>query len=196
MARTFFKTVKNSIKNWYLALIAGIVLIALGIWVLFTPSEAYVSLAILFSISFLIIGIIDIVFSISNKDEIDGWGWTLASGILGVILGIILMIHPVISFTTLPLFVGFLIVFRSIYLIGLSIDLRQYRISGWGYLLALSIITLILGIILLFNPMLSALTLVVFTGVGFIVMGIYAIYASIKLKKLKNKIDKAIEIEK
>ncbi|MDL2228501.1 DUF308 domain-containing protein [Odoribacter sp. OttesenSCG-928-L07] len=190
MARTFFKTVKNSIKNWYLALIAGILFIILGIWVLVTPAASYVTLSVLFSVSFFVIGLIDIIFSISNKDEMDGWGWSLASGILGVILGLILMVYPEISMTTLPFFVGFLIIFRSIYLIGFSIELRQYNIKNWGYLLTLSIIILILGILLVLNPMASALALVVFTGVGFIIIGIHAIYVSIKLKQLKNKVEK------
>ena len=48
-------------------------------------------LSVIFSISMLISGIIEIIFSISNRRGISSWGWYLAGGIIDLILGIYLV---------------------------------------------------------------------------------------------------------
>ncbi|WP_075602485.1 HdeD family acid-resistance protein [Saccharicrinis aurantiacus] len=190
----FLKVAKNSVKHWYLLTISGLIFIALGIWVFATPLESYLTLAFIFTLSFLVSGTSEIIFAISNRKEIDGWGWTLSMGLLNVLIGIILLIHPGISITTLPLFVGFSVMYRSIYAISMSIDLRNYGIMEWGNLLALGIIGLLFSFILIANPLFSGLSLVVITGSAFVIVGIYTIYYSIKLKQL-NKLAKGIKGE-
>ena len=78
----FFKTVKNTVKYWYIPLIIGLTFIGTGIYTLVSPLESYVALSIIFSLSFLFSGLAEMVFSVANRDEIDNWGWTLAFGIL------------------------------------------------------------------------------------------------------------------
>jgi len=36
----------------------------------------------LFSWSFIVSGILEIIFALQNKNEVDGWGWYLTVGIL------------------------------------------------------------------------------------------------------------------
>ncbi|MFZ1496105.1 MAG: DUF308 domain-containing protein, partial [Saprospiraceae bacterium] len=59
---------KNGINHWYLPLIVGIIFIALGVYVYTVPLETYVTLAMIFSVSFIVSGIAEIVFSLSNKN--------------------------------------------------------------------------------------------------------------------------------
>ncbi len=181
-----FKSVKDTIKHWYLPLILGIIFIVIGIWAIITPVETYLSLAILFSVAFLVIGIIEIITSISFRKQLDGWGWSLASGILSSIIGVILIIHPQISIITLPLFIGFVVLYRSIMAIAWSIELKKYRVSDWGWLLFSGILGVILSFILLWKPFFAGLTVAVFTGLALIAVGIFNINFSIDLKKLKK----------
>lgn len=180
------KSIKDTIKHWYLPLILGIIFIAIGVWAIITPEATYLSLALLFSVSFLVIGILEIISSISFRKQLDGWGWLLTSGILGLILGVILIIHPQISIITLPLFVGFLVLYRSIMAIAWSIEMKKYKISEWGWLLFTGILGVIFSFILMWNPFFAGLTVAVFTGIALITVGIFHIYFSIGLKKLKN----------
>jgi uncharacterized membrane protein HdeD (DUF308 family) len=182
----FFKTVRNAVKHWYLPLIAGIVFVAVGIWVFATPAESYVALSIVFSISFLVNGIFETYFSIANKDELENWGWSLALGIMSLIVGFILILHPSISLTTLPIFVGFVVLYRSIMAVSFSLDLKNYGIIEWGSLMVIGILGILLGFILIWNPVFAGLSLVVWTGLAFIVSGVYSIYFSLKLKKLSE----------
>ncbi len=110
---TFLKTIKNTVKYWYVPSIIGAILILLGGYLFSVPLATYMTLAILFSISFVITGGLEVYFSIQNKDELEGWGWYLASGIISLVLGIILIIKPQTAAATLPFFIGFTLLFRS-----------------------------------------------------------------------------------
>jgi len=182
----FLKTVRNSIKYWYLPLIVGLLFIALGIYVFMSPLESYVTLSLVFSISFVISGLMEIYFSISNRDEIDNWGWNLVFGMLTLAVGVLLLMHPGISLTILPFYIGFLLMFRSIMAMGYALDLKNYGVLDWGNLMIMAILGLIFSFILVWNPLFAGMTVVVWTALALIAVGIYNIYASIKLKKLKN----------
>ncbi len=186
MAIHFFKTVRNSIKHWYIPMLVGLLFIGVGIWVFRTPGEAYVSLAFIFSISFLISGILEAYFATANRNIVDNWGWSLAQGILNIIVGVLLLNNPEISVVALTYYVGFVIMFRSISAISSSIDLRNYGVSDWGYLMALGVVGVIFSFILLWNPLFAGMTLVVCTGLAFIAMGGFSIYLSMKLKNLHD----------
>lgn len=186
MANNFYKTVTNSIKHWYIPLIVGIIFILVGIYTFSSPLESYVALSIIFSLSFLFSGITEITFSIANRNEIDSWGWSLAFGIITFIFGILLILNPAISITTLPFYVGFVVLFRSVGAISFSIDLKSFGVKDWGMLMAVGILGLIFSFMLLWNPLFSGITIVVWTGLAFIVSGIFSIILSFRLKKLHN----------
>ena len=186
MALQFFKTVQRTINNWYLPLLVGIVLIAVGIWTFMNPQDSYVALALIFSLSFVVTGLFESIFSITNREIIDNWGWHLILGLITLAVGILMLIKPEISQVTLPFYIGFVVLFRSIWAIGVAIDMRSYRILSWGNVMILGILGTLLGFILIWNPLFAGLSAVVFTGMAFIVGGILHIMMSLKLKKLHD----------
>lgn len=186
----FFKTVANTIKHWYIPLIVGIIFVGVGIYTFSAPVASYITLSILFSLSFLFSGLSEIIFSISNRHEIDNWGWTLTFGILNFIFGLLLIMNPGISMTTLPLFVGFLMLFRSIMGISYALELKNYGVPDWGALLAIAILGLLFSFILVWNPVFAGFTIVIWTGLAIITVGIFSIYLSFKLKKIKSSPEK------
>ncbi|MBK7981948.1 MAG: DUF308 domain-containing protein [Ignavibacteriae bacterium] len=186
MANSFFKTINNSIKHWYMPLIVGIIFILIGLYTFLSPLESYVALSILFSISFLISGFSEIIFSISNKDEIDSWGWSLTFGIITFVLGNMLILNPAISLTTLPFYVGFLVMFRSISSISFSLELKNFGIKNWKFLMLFAVLGLLFSFILIWNPLFAGITIVVWTGLAFIATGIFSVLISFRLKRLHN----------
>jgi uncharacterized membrane protein HdeD (DUF308 family) len=182
------KSIKDTIKHWYLPLILGIIFIATGIWAIITPAATYLSLAILFSVTFFVTGILEIIFSISYKKQLDGWGWSLAAGILNTIVGVLLVLYPQISILTLPIFVGFVVLYRSMLAVAWSIELKKYKVSNWGWLLFTGILGVIFSFFLIWNPLFAGLTVAIFTGIALITIGIFHIHFSIELKKLKSNL--------
>ncbi|WP_313384926.1 HdeD family acid-resistance protein [Chishuiella sp.] len=186
MARTFYKSIKNSIKYWWISLIIGLLFIGLGIYCFAFPDTSYIILSTFFAISFLFSGVSEIIFSISNKDEIDSWGWTLAYGILTTVVGFMLVVNPILSLQVFAFYVGFLFLFRSISGISYAFDLKNYGVKDWGISLFLAILGLIFSFILLSSPQLAGLTAVAWVGLAIISSGFFAIFIAFQLKKLKD----------
>ena len=184
MNGTFIKTIKNSIEHWYIPLIVGLIFTGIGIYTLTSPLESYLALAIIFSVSFLFSGLTEIIFSIANRNKIDNWGWTLIFGTFTFLLGVLLFIHPEISMVTLPIYVGFLILFRSIGGISYAIELKNYGISDWGNLMLIGVFGVFFSFLLIWNPLFAGKTIVFWTGLTLITGGVFSIFLSLKLKKL------------
>ncbi|MFD1629862.1 HdeD family acid-resistance protein [Pseudopedobacter beijingensis] len=197
MSTSLFKTVKSAVNHWYIPLIVGILFFILGIYVWSQPLASYLALSIFFCVSFIVSGVAEIIFSISNKNEMDNWGWTLAFGIINLLMGILLATHPGLSMATLAFYVGFVILFRSISSISASIELKNYGVSDWGWMMFWGILGVIFSFILLWNPLFAGLTLVVWTALGLMSMGIFGIVFAFKLKslkKMKEKIRKSVDL--
>ncbi len=186
MARTFYKSIKNSIKYWWILSIIGILFIGLGIYCFANPLASYTALSIFFAVSFLFSGISEIIFSLSNKDEIDSWGWTLAYGIVTTIVGLLLITNPILSLEVFAAYIGFLVMFRSIAGISYAFDLKNYGVKDWSTTLIISIVGLILAFILLASPALAGLTAVTWMAFAIITSGVFAVYVSLQLKRVKG----------
>lgn len=70
MNSAFLKTIKNTIKYWYIPLLIGILFIILCIVSFTAPLSYFLTLSLLFALSFLFGGLLEIIFSIANKHQL------------------------------------------------------------------------------------------------------------------------------
>ncbi|HIB8181829.1 TPA: HdeD family acid-resistance protein [Elizabethkingia anophelis] len=176
----------DSVKNWYLPFLLGIIFILTGIYLLTTPLETYLTLSILFSLSFIVSGFLDVFFSIQNRKTLSDWGWYLIGGIISILMGIVLVVYPELSIGMLPFVVGFTVMLRSFQLLGFSLDLRDLVYVNTTSLIIISICGIIFSFILILNPLFSGISLVAFTAAAFIAAGMASVILSYKLKKIKD----------
>lgn len=190
--RNLITGLKEAVKNWWISLVIGILLLIVGIWSLFTPFETFAVLTVLFVVAFFIEGILEIIFAISNRKIQSGWGWDLALGIIDVILAIYLIINMAIAPLVLSMVIAIWVLIRSIWEIAISIDLKRVPGSGWGWLLTLGILGIILAAFMLFRPVFTAALSAYFIGFALILYGIFRIYLAFRLRRLHKDI-KSIE---
>lgn len=189
MKNDLLHTARVAVKNWWISLLVGVLSIVLGVLFIAYPVDGFATLSIMFVISFFVAGLLEIIFSISNRHSIDGWGWTLASGIIDILFGVLLLYIPLSTPFIMIYFVGFWIMFQSVWGIGVSCDLQRAGVPDWGWLLALAILGLIFSFVFLMSPIYYTSGFVLaLAAVGFIVYGIFRIYLSSKLKSFKNKV--------
>ena len=68
-----FDQLDFQVKNTWTSLLLGILYIIVAICLLTAPISSYVALSVIFSISILISGILEILFSFSNKKNMSSW---------------------------------------------------------------------------------------------------------------------------
>lgn len=188
-----FKTLTNSINHWYIPLIFGIIFILCGIYVFATPLESYITLSVIFSVTFLVSGVSEIFFALQNTKSLHGWGWYLVDGLLSTAIGIYLIMNPAVSMATLPFVVGFVLMFRSFQLLGFAFEMKEIKMINWGNLAIASILGIILSFLLLSSPVFTGISLVTLTACALIFIGTASIVLSFNLKKIKDTPDKINE---
>lgn len=192
MRNEIYESVKQTVKNWWVSLVIGVLALIVGVWSMTTPDVTLVALTYVFIFTFFLTGIFEIIFAVSNKDTLSGWGWTLAGGIIDIVFGIlILTLPPIVAAVTLVYFVGFWIIFRCIWMIGESMELKKMNVNGWGWLLALAILGVLFGITFLISPLFTgAVFIVAFVAVAFIIYGIFRIYMAFRMRSINQDIKK------
>lgn len=187
---SLFQTLVNGVKHWYIPMIFGIIFLICGFYTLSVPLETYLTLTIIFSVTFLVSGISEIFFSLQNRESLLGWGWYLVDGILSTLVGMYLISNPEVSMTTLPFVVGFVMMFRAFQLLGFAFEMKQAKMLNWGNLALVSVLGVILSFLLLSSPVFTSMSLVVLTATSLIFTGIASILLSLNLKKLNDAPEK------
>lgn len=169
MLDSIIRLERKDIRYWWISLIVGLFSIAAGIGCFVTPGGSLALLTVLFVTTLLAGGILNILFATLNRKRIAYWSWSLARGIIEVLLGIWLILLPLPVVTTGLIFlVGFWMLFHSIIGIGESCELQQYDIKGWGWLLACNILSLIFSFVYLMSPVFGGLFVVFYLGFSFV----------------------------
>jgi len=188
MALTIFKEIKEAVKYWWLLLLTGLILVAVGIGVFASPATAYLSLSIVFGLSIFTVGFFETVFAISSRKSMDGWGWTLAGGLLDIVIGCYLFAYPAVTMVILPIVLGFWLLFRGFSAIGFSFELKSYGDQNWGWSLLFALGIILFALLILAVPALGVANIIAWTGTAFIMTGIFRIVLAARLKKWKKTI--------
>ena len=174
---------KQAVRYWWLMLLIGIALFVLGILVFIYPAQSYVSMAVLFGWSILAAGILEVVLSASSDHFVTGRGWMLAGGVIQIILGLILVFNVALSAVTLPIVLGFWLLFRGFSTIGLGGDMRAMGISGAGWTIVGGVLLLLCALWMLFQPLVFGTAfVVVWLGVALLFAGVSAMALSFQLR--------------
>jgi len=103
-----------------------------------------------------------------------------------MIIGIYLFSYPLITMVTLPIFLGFWLMFRSFYLMGIAFDLKSYGITSWTGLFIGSILLLIAALLVMYFPAAGAAGIIAVTGIALVVGGILNIMLALKFRDMKK----------
>jgi uncharacterized membrane protein HdeD (DUF308 family) len=185
--------VTHSVKNWWVFLIVGILLIFGAIWMFRTPIASFVSLALLFSTLILISGLLTIFFVFANKDDIDNWGIYLVSGVLDVIVGFILLKYPGMTLVLFSMFIGFWLLFRGFSTLSASFKLKKEGADNWMWILFFGILIVIFAFMSIVNPLIGASYLVYTLALAILILGIANIFLGLQLKKVKDTVEDVME---
>lgn len=171
-------TVKHSLRHWWVFLLRGIVFALVGIYIICSPASSYVALGFVFGLVILLTGVGELL-RVTRDHSPDNRQWHLMLGIVDIILGIILMGHIAASIVILRIIIGLWFFFRGLILFSFS------GLVGKSWVLSLGgAITILFGLLILFNAAFGAATIILFTAIAFISTGIFNIWLAFRLKKV------------
>lgn len=185
--------IKNTIEKWWILLIAGILSLAVGIYAFCNPDGTFEVLSTILMVYLIVSGICKLIAVIKGRRLIPAWGWVLAAAIINIVLAVMVAVLPYGKDLLVAFMAGFAVISEGVDLILTSMALQYNKIKGWGWFLALGIITIVLGVLLLAYPMASMAFVVFLFGFAFEFEGIDLIAFSIALARLNSSIDRKVK---
>lgn len=164
-------------------LILGILLIALGIYSFARPAAALTGVTFLYGILALITGVIDIVFYVKLEQRTGfGPGLSLASGILSVIAGLLILICPSAGVWTLVVLFPLWFIAHCISRLTRLPLIRFAGRNGYYYFtLVLNILGIVLGFLMIVDPMVSLFSIGYVIGLYLLILGIDSVVSALDL---------------
>ena len=166
---------------WWLVLLQGIAGILLGLLLVTAPVISLIALIRLLGWFWLIKGLLSIVALFTGEAK-GHRGWLLLSGILGVLAGLAVLDHPLLSAVWVPTVLTLVIAVDGI-LIGLGYLAAAFQGAGWGAGL-LGVISTVLGAILLSAPLLGAAALPMLLGLWGLAGGLGSVIFAFQLRRM------------
>ena len=158
-----------------LNIVAGILLIAAGIYCLCNEDVAVLSAGLMLGIFMLAAGIAEIVVFAGTSGVLIGSGWLLLDGVLTVIMSLFLLFNQWFTLLSLPFIFTVWLMFSGISRFVSAFDLHALGVRGWGWVLAVGILLMAAGFICMMDPRVSAAAVGVTVGLVFLLEGISAI---------------------
>lgn len=181
---------------------SSIALAILGVLLFLYSELTIVSISYLIGGVLIGIGVISLLKFISGnkekKNEMD-----IVYGIITIVLGIIVITNPKAIASIIPFILGIIMVISSSTKILYSFDLKKSNSNLWISTLIVAILTLVCGVLLIFNPFAGADFFVKAIGIILFIYAVLDIVSGIRIYKIvkgsskdKKKIeDKIVEAD-
>jgi uncharacterized membrane protein HdeD (DUF308 family) len=171
-------------RYWWVVLLRGLLAIVFGVGALIWPGITILSLVLLFGAYSLVDGILDLAMAVGGK-ETAGSNRLLVGlmGLLGIGAGIVAFLWPDITAVALLWVIAAWAIATGILEILVAVRFRKEITNEWFWVLS-GILSVILGLVLVFQPTLGALGLITTIGVFSIAWGVMLVVLSFRLRRL------------
>ncbi len=171
-------------QHWGLAMVVGLLSLALGICLLVWPGHTLVAISILLGAYLIVSGIFQIIASFTIDGVTGGIRvLTAISGALSLILGLIAFRSVGHSLAILALLIGFGWLLRGLSQLIHAIGDHTTPLRGWQIFMGL--LGIVAGMVVLIWPEDSLLTLAIVAGVWMVLIGLFEIFLAFRLRSLR-----------
>lgn len=165
--------------------INGVIAIIFGLFAILVPQETAKTITLYFGLMLIGAGALGIFLSVKTIREAGIVPYNMLGSVLSVIIGIFIVIYTKRSLEIFAIIVGIWAVLVGVMqlLIALRIDKRSVNRK---IMIFNSIITLVFGLVLFFNPLESIALLTFLVGALALVFGGIMVYISLMIKRLNH----------
>jgi uncharacterized membrane protein HdeD (DUF308 family) len=148
----------------WLSVVVGALGVLAGVVVLAVPEISLVTLAVIGGIFLITDGIVEVTSAVLDRRT--GRGWTVVFGVITVIIGALLIRHPIGGVLAIAMLLGIWLMTTGV--IRLLRTLADHG-SVWSALLA--VLEVVAGVVIVSRPGIGVTTLALLVGIAWIVRG-------------------------
>lgn len=150
----------------------SVFMIILGILLIIFPKISALTLCCVIGTLITLFGIVKLIGYFSKDLYQLAFQFDLAFGILALIAGILILIHPVNVIKMIPVILGVIILVDGVFKLQTTYDAKRFGLLYWWWILILAIVTSVCGLFLIVDPFKGAISLMALMGITLTVDGI------------------------
>ena len=185
----------NSIINklFKSSIISSIALIAFGLLLILQSEVTIITISYIIGGLLIALGVIAGLSFFKNIKDRNKNDLHIVYGIVCIILGVIVIQNPEAIASIIPFVLGLVIIINSATKLQYSFELYKEKNSLWLSTLVLSIIMVVCGIVLIFNPFKGAILLTRIVGIFILIYSVLDLISTFVISKTFKKIQNSIE---
>ncbi|MBS7332579.1 MAG: DUF308 domain-containing protein [Weeksellaceae bacterium] len=169
--------------------IIGLIFLIIGIITYFNLAKEIDSINTIFSVIFMVSGVLEILFSVRNKNIFSNWKWSFSFGLLTYIIGILLISEPSTTTDIVSFYTGIYFFLRAIFSINFGIEIFESNSTSAYIIIGLSFILILLGSSLLWLPNMIKNFMYFIDGTAFLIAGFLIFYIYNQIRKQERRVD-------
>ncbi|QTV06767.1 DUF308 domain-containing protein [Faecalibacter bovis] len=169
--------------------IIGLIFLIIGIITYFNLAKEIDSINTIFSVIFMVSGVLEILFSVRNKNIFSNWKWSFSFGLLTYIIGILLISEPSTTTDIVSFYTGIYFFLRAIFSINFGIEIFESNSTSAYIIIGLSFILILLGSSLLWLPHMIKNFMYFIDGTAFLIAGFLIFYIYNQIRKQEHRVD-------
>ncbi|MGY1710840.1 HdeD family acid-resistance protein [Geodermatophilus sp. SYSU D00758] len=146
--------------------VCGIAAVAVGVVLLFNPTAAARTLALLVGLALVLGGLLEVSAALAGGRS----GWGVLLGLVLVVGGVIAAVWPGITLWSLAVITGIALLVHGVARLALAVAVRR-ETPGWGWLAVAGLLNAVVGVLALAWPEATVLVLSVLFGAQVLVFG-------------------------
>lgn len=187
---------RDRLKNLSVSFVLlSILYVLLGLVLLIWPATVMDMLCYLTGGILLLYGVFAIVGFCRAEMRTAGSFLTLLLGIVAAAVGAVLLLQPALFQSILTIILGIYILIDGLLNLMRTLELRRMEHRGWTIYLVLSLITVVLGLVVVFRPMLAGTALVQLIGASLLYSGAADLWTLFQLSRWTKEYRKIHPVE-
>ncbi|MDY0953645.1 DUF308 domain-containing protein [Stenotrophomonas rhizophila] len=170
-------------RSWWVLLLYGLVALVFGAVAILQPLAAATALAWAIGVMAVVEGVISLVALFGGNSGVSR-GWLAVYALASLVFGVLAVINPLTTASVLVLLLAVWLIVAGIHRIVFAVRVRRHIQGEWLLILS-GVLAIVLGALLVANPLAGVAVTTLWIGIGSLIYGVLQVVVAFRLRRLR-----------
>jgi len=170
-------------RSWWVLLLYGLVALVFGAVAILQPLAAATALAWAIGVMAVVEGVISLVALFGGNSGVSR-GWLAVYALASLVFGVLAVINPLATASVLVLLLAVWLIVAGIHRIVFAVRVRRHIQGEWLLILS-GVLAIVLGALLVANPLAGVAVTTLWIGIGSLIYGVLQVLVAFRLRRLR-----------